>query len=557
MRRRLLLLVLAAVALIGCTGPAGPRPPADESARPPNAPRKLSAGVRGTAQVLYAKLNIGNAGLGVADIARMVHAGLTARDDQEDLHAQLAEVVPTVDNGGWRLLPDGRMETTWKIRPNARWHDGTAFTADDLVFTYRVSVDRELPVFSAPAFDSIESVEAVDPRTILMRWKQPFIHADEMFSTELAVPLPKHLLETAYTQDKLNLPQHAYFTTEYVGTGAFKVREYIVDSFIKLAANDDFVLGRPKIDEFEARFITDANTILAYLLSGEIQVIIDPRSITSAQALTVKDQWTAGGLAFGRASWVVMYPQNLNPNPPAMADVRFRRALMYAINRFEMGESAPIPVPVADSWIGPDWTQYRDVESSIVRYPFDLRRSAQLLEEVGYTRGADGSFGNPAGKLHVEIRAPNTDINTRSSLTVLDYWQRAGVGGEMAVVPAPRTNDREYRSTYPGVELIRPQANVETFVGVKSNQIPVPENNWAGTNRQRYRSAELDTIIDRYLTAILPPPRMEALRDAVRLVSDQLVFMGLIFDPPVMLISHRLKNVPPAILWNAHEWTLE
>jgi hypothetical protein len=43
----------------------------------------------------------------------------------------------------------------------------------------------------------------------------------------------------------------------------------------------------------------------------------------------------------------------------------------------------------------------------------------------------------------------------------------------------------------------------------------------------------------------------------VRHVSDQQVFMGVIFDPPVMPISSRLKNVPPASLWNAHEWVLE
>jgi peptide/nickel transport system substrate-binding protein len=555
---------------LACATPAERPQPAEGSApeaaapRASTGPRRLTAGIRGTAQVLYAKLNIGNAGLGVADTALMVNAGLTARDDQEALHAQLAEAVPTVDNGAWKLLPDGRMETTWKIRENARWHDGTPFTSDDLVFTYQVSTDRELPVFGAAAFESIEAVEAPDPRTVVVRWKQAFVHADQMFGTGpgglgtgVAVPLPEHLLQKPYTDDKLNLPQHPYFTVDFVGTGPFRVKQFVPDSFITLTANDDFVLGRPRIDEIEIKFIPDANTILANLLAGQIQLILDPRSITSAQALQIKDQWTDGHFDFGRASWVVMYPQNINPTPAAMTSVRFRRALMHAINRQEMADSAPIPVTVADTWIGPDWAQYKDVESSIVRYPFDLQRAAQLLQEEGFTRGADGTYQDAAGtKLHLELRAPGTDINMRSALTVADYWQRAGIGAEMAVVPPQRTNDREYRSTFPGVELIRPTADLDTFTSVRSSDAPLPETNWAGNNRQRYRSAELDSIIDRYLTTIPPAPRTEALKQAVRYISDQLVYMGLIFDPPVLLVANRVQNVPPAGLWNGHQWTI-
>ncbi|HZT07923.1 MAG TPA: ABC transporter substrate-binding protein [Chloroflexota bacterium] len=558
------ICLVISVVTFGCAAPppgpqgAGSAPPAGTPAAAPSGPKRITAGIRGTAQVLYAKLNIGNAGLGVADVALMVDAGLTARDDQDMLHPELAEGVPTIDNGDWKLFPDGRMETTWKIRERAAWHDGTAFTADDLLFTWQVVSDPALPVFSAPGFESVEDVEAPDPRRVMVRWKQAFIYADQMFSTALAVPMPRHVLERAYADDKLGLPQHPYFTTEFVGTGPFKVKQFVPDSFVALTANDDYVLGRPKIDEIEVRFIPDANTIMANLLSGTVQVVLDPRSLTSAQALQIKDQWTDGHFDFGRSSWVVMFPQQISPNPPAMADVRFRRALMHAINRKEMGELAPIPVQIADSWVGPDWVQYRDVQESIVPHPYDLQRANELLGELGYAKGADEMYQNAAGqKLSVEVRVPGTDINLRSGQTVLDYWKQAGIGGELAVVPAQRTNDREYRSTYPGVELIRPGAAVDTFVNVKSTEIPLAERNWAGTNRQRYASPALDTIIERYLTTIPPSARLDVLRDAVHFVGENLVYMGLIFDPPVLLISNRLKNVPPASLWNGHEWTFD
>src|SRR5438045_5362591 len=76
---------------------------------------------------------------GAREFEQLVHAGLGVEDERGNVRPQLAEDVPTVENGLWRVFQDGRMETTWKIRPNVRWHDGTPFTAEDLLFTARVA----------------------------------------------------------------------------------------------------------------------------------------------------------------------------------------------------------------------------------------------------------------------------------------------------------------------------------------------------------------------------------------------------------------------------------
>src|SRR4030095_4677521 len=179
---------------------------------------------------------------------------------------QLAEAVPTTENGLWRVLPDGRMETPWTLLPGATWHDGTPFTSDDLLFTATVVRDRELVIFRDRSFPFIEGIEAPDPLTITVRWSKPYIQADRMFSDDVAVPLPKQLLERAYTEDKANLVNLPYWTTEYVGTGPCKVKEWERASYILLQANDNYLLGRPKIDEIEVRIMPDANTIVAGLL---------------------------------------------------------------------------------------------------------------------------------------------------------------------------------------------------------------------------------------------------------------------------------------------------
>jgi peptide/nickel transport system substrate-binding protein len=564
--RRVGLLSGLLLIAIAC-GPAA-RAPADAGQTAPGGAartqqlKRITVGVRGTAQVLYTKLNIGNAGLGVAETERLVHAGLGQQDDAEQLHATLAESMPSIDNGQWVLLPDGRMETTWRIRQGARWHDGVPITTADLIFTAAVAQDREIPVMRDQTFAAVERLDAVDDRTLKVLWSRPYVQADALFSfvssTALAnvTPLPKHLLEQPFWNDKPNFHQLPFWTTEFVGAGPYRVKEYDRDTGVVLVANDAFVLGRPKIDEIEVKFIPDANTIIANLLSGTLDATFDPRSISFAQALQIKDQWREGQVIYARTTWVVMYPQFINPTPPQVADVRFRRAMLQTIDRQDIVDTMQSGVGgVAHHYIGPDWAEYSDVESSIVRYSYDPRAAMQGLESLGFAKGSDGVYRDPAGqRFTVEIRTTMVDINSKSSFTVADGWQRFGVPTEVAIVPPQRTNEREYRATFPGFELIRPTATLLSFESSKGSEVPLPETNWAGANRARYRNAELDGLIDHYFATIPIPERRQTLAQIVHHMTDQLPIMGIVYDPPLRLVANRIRNMPAGITWNGWEW---
>jgi len=101
---------------------------------------------------------------GMMEFEALVNAGLSTKGLNQALEPQLAEAVPSIENGLWKLLPDGRMETTWKIRPNARWQDGAPFTADDVVFTARMLQDKDLEFIVEPRVADIETIEAPDPK---------------------------------------------------------------------------------------------------------------------------------------------------------------------------------------------------------------------------------------------------------------------------------------------------------------------------------------------------------------------------------------------------------
>src|SRR5437867_3094349 len=173
-------LVLLALALAACAPARSEAPtgaPSGQEARQ-GGPKRFTAAIRGDPHTVYQKLNPRSNIPGIDDLERLVNAGLSVLDLDGNLQPRLAEAVPSIENGLWRVFPDGRMETTWHIREGARWQDGEPLTADDLVFTAQAWRDPELPVLGHIAFSSIDTVEAVAARTVTGKRKKPYIDAD-------------------------------------------------------------------------------------------------------------------------------------------------------------------------------------------------------------------------------------------------------------------------------------------------------------------------------------------------------------------------------------------
>ncbi len=210
------LVLVALVAIAGC-GPATQRaegPGAAEGARL-STPKRIAAAIMGDPRTVRNSINAaGGSGStpGLDAVEELVNVGLASLNNESRWVPRLAESVPSLENGLWKLLPDGRMELTWKIRENARWHDGTPVTADDFVFTATVGQDSELPIFRDQMYRLIDGIDAVDARTVLIRWSKPFISAEEMFNSTQTYPFPKHLLEPAYERDKANFAQLPFGT---------------------------------------------------------------------------------------------------------------------------------------------------------------------------------------------------------------------------------------------------------------------------------------------------------------------------------------------------------
>jgi peptide/nickel transport system substrate-binding protein len=541
--------------------------PGGEAASPAT-PKRITVAIRGDPKTLSEPINMaagGSSSAGVRELETLVNAGLLNLAPTGELRPLLAEAAPTLENGQWKVLPDGTMETIWKLKPNLVWQDGSPITVDDFLFTSMVARDRTLAMVPDQTYTFLDALEAPDAQTLRATWKGTFIDADKLFtqtSNYRLPPLPRHLLETVYQEDRVNFVGSPFFSSEYVGAGAYRVKEWMLGSNLILEANERYVLGRPKIDQIEVRFILDTNTMVSNVLAGAVQLTLG-RGLTPEQAITVRDQWKDGAVAAGLQNTTALFPQFINPGTPLLTDVRFRRVLLMSLDRQQMVETFMANlVPVADSLISPDEPDYEAVQSNVIRYPHDPRQAMEMLDSMGLARGQDGFYVDPStnGRVSVEVRTRTHDLREKLQQVIAAEWGQIGIVGQPLVVPEQRVNDREYQSTFPGFYFRF--AGAEEITSWRGSDVPVAENNYVGRNVMRYRSPEYDGLIQRYVSAIPRAERVQALGALVAQATDQLVPVPLYHEPEPILISNRLVNAggrrgTNIQTWNAHEWDLK
>jgi ABC-type transport system substrate-binding protein len=255
------------------------------------------------------------------------------------------------------------------------------------------------------------------------------------------------------------------------------------------------------------------------------------------------------------------FPQFLNPNPAVIADAQFRRALSHATERQAYADSLQNGlVPEAQVFLGPNEAAFADLQPFVTRYEFDVRKTAQMVEGLGFTRGSDGFFRDPAGqRLTVEMRTtPNEEIGKKLLFAVADSWQRAGIAVEPIVIPPQQATDREWRANFPGFDMVNQPSTLNLFQRFLGREASLAENEYRGNNRMRYRSAELDGFIDKYFLTIPLPERVQAAGQAIRHITSNSVVLSLLYNASPVIMNNRLENVEATnVAWNGHEWNLK
>lgn len=555
----------ALLVMTACAGPAqlaGGSSPAGQSPQPTT----LRVVSRFEVQSLASKYDEPG---GASEHAKSaMNASLAAIDSQMQARPVQAEQLPQLNTDSWRILPDGKMETIYRLRPGLTWHDGQPLTAEDFAFAWRVYRTPALPFARRPQ-DQMDLVAAPDARTLAITWNSPHVEAGALRGGFEA--LPTHILREPFqaleqgssTPDSFaNLPFWSY---EYVGAGAYRLERWVPGAFIEGMAFPGYALGRPKIDRIIVRAIGDENTVATNMLAGELDYA-PILAMRFEHAAVLKRDWvpTGKGKYVIGPDYFIMVQYQFRPEyqtEPVLFDIRARKAMSHAIDRQALADGIfDGETEIAHTWAWKFTPYYAEADRVITKYSHDLRLGEQLLAEAGLRKGPDGLFTYSDGKRFqpdYEVRAGTQ--HERGQAIQVDMWRRAGIDVQPSVLPDV-TVPAMRRHTWPNIN--GRTGAPENWTNWASSEIGSPANRWAGANRSGWSNPEFDRLYDTFRRT-LDRKEMDRLAVQILKVVHDEVPGYVVYDSPALMAHVTTLKGPsfpypgtpgPSWDWNLYEW---
>src|SRR5688572_6444242 len=296
--RWLAVVLLIAVTLGACAPARGPDAVDGRGQTAPTGSderRSLTIATRVEPTFLAAK-PLRQSGLTLGSTVRIFNAGLIIQDERDRAIPYLAASLPQLNTDSWQVFPDVRMETIYRLKPNLTFHDGQPLTSEDFAFSWRVYTTPDFAVATSTPQGLIDEVLTPDLQTAVFRWRRPYPKAGELPYGGLP-PLPRHLLDSKLQQSSSDaFVGDPFWSTEYVGSGPFRLERWEPGAFIEAVAFEGHAGGGPKIDRLRVNFTNDANAALASLLAESSQLLTDD-AIYFQQAVIVRREMESRGAA--------------------------------------------------------------------------------------------------------------------------------------------------------------------------------------------------------------------------------------------------------------------
>lgn len=305
-----------------------------------------------------------------------------------------------------------------------------------------------------------------------------------------------------------------YFTTEYVGTGPFRLVKWEQGSHMEFERFERYFLGPPLIHRLVMRFIPDTNTMVATIMAEAVEVLL-PQGVDLDAAIEVRERWQREGrgqqvnafVLFQHVQLELMLDPTYARPVNAWSQVPARQGLYTALDRAEIGQVMTAGLsPPAGSHYNPTDIYYPLVKDYIPQYPYDPARARQLLAQASYAPGSDGVLVHqPTGERFETLLyvTPSSDYQKLGAL-IQHYWKAIGASTTVEVIIPANVEDNQYLSTRSGPLAHNPSGNNMYESRLHSRRIPTPENRWTGNNRGRLNSPVIDEIIDKLAYAIDP-----------------------------------------------------
>lgn len=419
-------------------------------------------------------------------IFRNVFEGLMAFNEKGEIIPGLAESYDVSEDG---------CTYTFHLRKNVVFHNGQAMTSKDVLYSYNhlAGMNGEKAVSSK--FENVESVEAVDDYTFVIRLKQD---SAAFLSLNIIPVLPEGYNDQA---------------TAPVGSGPYKFVEYIPGQRVVFEKNEDYYnperMG--KIDRVEVYIMTDASAIVSALMSGQLDLA--NVSIENAAIL-------GSGFDISNSPQNMVQIFALNNTYEPLSNVKVRQAMSYAVNKQEVIQG------VFDGYatelysnFSPVMNVYYNDELSDIYTP-DIEKAKSLMKEAGYEDGFDLVIRVPGNyQAHVDtaqiLQQQLAQININVTIETIEWatWLEEVYG------------NAQYQATVIG------------FTGkLNPNDVLVRFTSDYPKNFVKYNNPEYDELIAAAAVEMNDEKRIEMYKECQRILTEDATSI-YICDPNLIMAS--------------------
>jgi len=421
----------------------------------------------------------------------------------------------------WKAIDD----LTWefKLRKNVRFHDGSPFTAEDVLFTLkRVPNVPNSPSSFATFTKPIVDAKATDPHTLVFKTASPHVLLPSDLASVMIVSRASG--EKAATED-YNSGKAA------VGTGPYRFAEYVPNQRVVLKANYGYWGGEEPWDKITFKILTNAAARVAALLSGDVQLI---ETVPTADiAKLAKDpKYSLSDKVSNRVIYVHLN-QGTEKSPPFVTDKsgkpleknpfrdsRVRKALSVAINRDAIADRVMERKAVPAAQLLPDF--FYGTSKNLKPAKFDPEGAKRLLAEAGYPNG-----------FALTIHGPNNRYinDDKVAQAIAQFYTRIGIDAKVETMPSSVYFTRASKLEFGYMVLGWGTESGEQGSSLRSLLATFdPAKGMGVTNRGRYSNPELDKALSTALVTMDEKMREALIQKAAEIAMNDTALIPIHYE---------------------------
>lgn len=433
--------------------------------------------------------------------------GLSTDLYSQQVYSQILEGLVMLDPQGvaqpalaqsWSSSADGRT-WTFHLRQNVKFHDGTDFTAEDVKYTIERILNPETRSPQRGLLSQISAVDAVDRHTVRITTRAAF--APILTNLAIAAYIVPRAAHTRLGRD---------FARRPVGTGPYKMVEWLPEDRIVLEANPDYYAGRTSMDRVQFRFIPEASVRLAELEAGGLDLIagVPAQDLRRLRVSLVVDLQEVVGTNYRLLGF--------NTSVKPYDDVRVRQAIAHAVDKQRLvdvvwpGRGVPAEGPIPPT----SWA----FDERFKGLGYNPNRAKHLLAESGH-----------GGGLELNLLLSEQEELRREVALLIDQLKQVNITLKPTVVDFPTLLDRLLKTNYDVLRVgwtTNPEPDSLLYSPFHTSAI-------GGFNFTKYRNPRVDELLDRGRTTAAIAERVRIYREAQRLIVQ---------DAPMVFLFHEKRT---------------